>query len=274
MLLGSMGLLSLVVAALCLMLGGVGILAALGIFVGSFLGLLLLAFLFLWAVTAGVDQNVPQEKDSKFFRWVVKLYVPAIWTILRMKVEVRGKELLPKEGRMLLVCNHLSILDPVTLLGCLPECQLAFVSKKENADMFIVGNLMHRLMCQLVNRENDREALKTILKCIQMLKEDLVSVGVFPEGHCSEDGRLQHFRPGVFKIATKAQVPIVVCSLQNTNRVFHNILRLKSTNVPLHIVGVIPPEDFAGRTAVDISQWAYDRMLADLGPAFAPLDAE
>lgn len=272
MLLGTMGALSLVMAGLSLILGGVTVWAALGIFVGSFLGQLLLAFLFLWAVTAGIDQNVPQETDSKFFRWVVRLYVPAIWAILRMKVEVRGREKLPKQGRMLLVCNHLSILDPVTLLGCLPECQLAFISKKENADMFIIGNLMHRLMCQLVNRENDREALKTILRCIQLIKEDQVSIGVFPEGHCSEDGRLQHFRPGVFKIAAKAQVPIVVCSLQNTNQVFHNILRLKATPVPLHIVGVIPPEAFAGRTAVDISQQAFDMMLADLGEDYRPVD--
>lgn len=272
MLLGSIGAVSLVIAALCLVLSGVTVWAALGIFVGSFLGLVLLAFLFLWAVTAGIDQNVPQEKDSPFFRWVVKLYVPAIWAILRMKVEVQGREKLPKQGRMLLICNHLSILDPVTLLGCLPECQLAFISKKENGDMFIVGNLMHRLMCQLMNRENDREALKTILRCIQLIKEDQVSIGVFPEGHCSEDGRLQHFRSGAFKVATKTQVPIVVCTLQNTNRVFHNILRLKATHVPLHIVGVIPPEDFPGRTAVDISQLAYDMMLADLGESYRPVD--
>ena len=60
MLLGTMGALSLAIAALCLILGGVTGWAALGIFVGSFLGMLLLAFLFLWAVTAGIDQNVPQ----------------------------------------------------------------------------------------------------------------------------------------------------------------------------------------------------------------------
>lgn len=274
MLLGSIGLIALVIAALCLLFGGVSVLAALGIFLGSFLGLAFLAFLFLWAVTSRVDQSVPQEEDSKFFRFLVRLYVPAIWTILRMKIDVQGKEQLPKEGRMLVVCNHLSILDPVTLLGCLPECQLAFISKKENADMFIVGNLMHGLMCQLLDRENDRKALETILKCIQLVKNDQVSIGVFPEGHCSENGRLQDFRPGAFKIATKTQVPIVVCTLQNTNQVFHNILRLKKTRVPLHIVGVIPPEALGKRTAVDISQQVFGMMLSDLGPAFAPLDAE
>ena len=37
-------------------------------------------------------------------------------------------------------------------------------------------------MGQMLNRENDREALKTIVTCIRLLKDDEVSIGVFPEG--------------------------------------------------------------------------------------------
>ena len=270
MLLGSITILSAVAAVLWALLGGVGIPAAVGIFVGSCVGLLALAFLFLWAVTAVVKQEVPQEEDSKFYRWLTKLYIPAIFTILGMKIDLQGQELVPTEGRFLMVCNHLNILDPVLLLGCFPKAQLAFISKRENAEMFIIGNLMHKLMCQMINRENDREALKTILKCIQMIKEDQVSVCVFPEGYTSLDGKLHHFRSGVFKIATKTQVPIVVGTLKNTEKVFHNARRLKKTPVPMHVVGVIQPDTFGGRTAVDIGAQAYDMMLADLGEDFRP----
>ena len=274
MLLGSIGILSAVIGVLCAVFGGVSILGAVGIFVGSYVGLCILAFLFLWIATSAVRQDVPQEEDSKFYRWITKTYIPAVFTLLGMKIDLQGEDLVPKDGRFLMVCNHLNILDPVLLLGCFPKTQLAFISKKENADMFIIGNLMHKLMCQMINRENDREALKTILKCIQMLKEDKVSVCVFPEGYTSRDGKLHHFRPGVFKIATKAQVPIVVCTLQNTQKVFGNAKHLKKTPVPLHVVGVIQPDTFAGRTAVDIAQQAYDRMISDLGEAFRPEETE
>lgn len=274
MLLGSIGILSAVIGVLCAVFGGVSILGAMGIFVGSYVGLCILAFLFLWIATSAVRQDVPQEEDSKFYRWITKTYIPAVFTLLGMKIDLQGEDLVPKDGRFLMVCNHLNILDPVLLLGCFPKAQLAFISKKENADMFIIGNLMHKLMCQMINRENDREALKTILKCIQMLKEDKVSVCVFPEGYTSRDGKLHHFRPGVFKIATKAQVPIVVCTLQNTQKVFGNAKHLKKTPVPLHVVGVIQPDTFAGRTAVDIAQQAYDRMISDLGEAFRPEETE
>lgn len=274
MLLGSIGILALAIALCWGLLGGAGVLACGGIFVLGYIVLVLLAFLFLWAVTSAVDQEVPQEHDSKFYRWIIGLYVPAVMSLLRIRMDFQGQEKLPKDGRFLMVCNHLSILDPVVLLGCFPKSQLAFISKQENSAMFIIGNLMHKIMCQKINRENDREALKTILKCIQMLKNDEVSVCVFPEGYTSRDGKLHHFRSGVFKIATKAQVPIVVCSLQNTEKVFHNAKRLRSTDVRLHVIGVIRPEAFQGRTAVDISQEAYDLMLADLGEAFLPEDEE
>lgn len=274
MLLGSIGILSAVIGVLCAVFGGVSILGAMGFFVGSYVGLCILAFLFLWIATSAVRQDVPQEEDSKFYRWITKTYIPAVFTLLGMKIDLQGEDLVPKDGRFLMVCNHLNILDPVLLLGCFPKAQLAFISKKENADMFIIGNLMHKLMCQMINRENDREALKTILKCIQMLKEDKVSVCVFPEGYTSRDGKLHHFRPGVFKIATKAQVPIVVCTLQNTQKVFGNAKHLKKTPVPLHVVGVIQPDTFAGRTAVDIAQQAYDLMISDLGEAFRPEETE
>ena len=133
--------------------------------------------------------------------------------------------------------------------------------------MFVIGPMMHKIQCQLINRENDREALKTILKCIQILKEDKASVAVFPEGGIlSEDGKLHHFRPGEFKIAQKANVPIVVCTLKNTKDVVRNIKHLHPSSVEMKVVDVIPAEELKGVTAVDIAHRCYDLMAADLGP--------
>ena len=165
-----------------------------------------------------------------------------------------------------MVCNHINDLDPVTLLAYFKKSQLAFISKRENTTMFMVGKFMHKLMCQLINRENDREALKTILTCIRLIQEDEVSVAVFPEGYTSMDGKLHPFRSGVFKIAQKAKVPIVVCTLQNTNKVFANIRKLKPTDVHLHLLGVIPAEELVGVSAVEIGNRVHAMMAEDLGP--------
>ena len=238
------------------------------LFVGIGLGLMLAAFLFLWLVCALIDMDKPQEHDSKFHRVVTALYIEALKSLVGLKIETQGLEKTPKEGRILLVCNHQNESDPGILMHYFRDSQLAFISKKENQTMFIIGKLMHKLLCQLVNRENDREALKTILKCIQLIKDDEVSVAVFPEGGIKEKDKLNPFRHGVFKIAQKTGVPIVVCTLKGTSDLFDNMRKLKPTHVKLHLVDVIPAEDLKGRTSVDIGEQVYQMMLADLGDEY------
>lgn len=237
-------------------------------FAGFYLLGLLLAFLFLWICCAAVDLDKPQEEDSKFYRTLMYPYIEALISLVGVRLHTKGLEKTPKEGRFLLVCNHLFIADPGILLHCFKHSQLAFVTKKENQRLPIVAPIMHKILCQPIDRENDRAALKTILKCIQLLKEDKCSVGVFPEGYTSKDGKLHPFRPGVFKIAQKAGVPIVVCTIRNTRPIFKNLRKLKKTDVQLHLVGVIPPEEIKGLSTVEVSNRVYECMIADLGEEF------
>ena len=243
-------------------------------FAGGFLLLTLAAFLFLLIACAVVDPDKPQEKDSKFYRTVANLYIEAILTFARIRIETRGLEKTPKSGRFLLVCNHLHEADPVILLHYFKKSQLAFVSKQENHDMFIVGKIMPKLLCPLINRENDREALKTILRCIKLLKEDKVSIDIFPEGYIRPDRKFHEFRPGVFKIAQKANVPIVVCTIRDTHYVVKNFLRFKPSYVQLHLLDVIPAEALQGKTTVEIAEHIHAMMAEDLGDDYRPAETE
>ena len=243
-------------------------------FVGGVLALAVLAFLFLWIACQFVDQSKEQEHDSKFYRNMLMLYISAIKTVTRLHIHTEGLEKTPKDGRFMLVCNHTSLADPVVLLHCFSKSQLAFISKRENASMFVVGKVMHKMLCQTINRENDREALKTILKCIQLIKEDEASIGVFPEGYIHQDKKLHHFRSGVFKIAQKTGVPIVVCTLKITPAFFTNLPKLKRTDVELHLLDVIQPEQYAGMTTVALGNWVYQMMADDLGPELVSQEEE
>ncbi len=265
-----MGLALLASAGICAGAGGFESLNWLWLlpvgFAASLVGLIFLFFLVLWISCLFVDMEKPQEKDNTYFRFMsITAAQIAIW-VLRMRVHTKGLEKLPKHGRFLLVCNHINDLDPVTLLAYFGKRQLAFISKRENSTMFLVGKLMHKIMCQLINRENDREALKTIITCIRLIQEDQVSIGVFPEGYTSMDGLLHPFRSGVFKIAQKAKAPIVVCTIQNTNKPFRNIRHLKPTDVHLHLLDVLQPEAFEKLTAVELGNRIHAMMAEDLGP--------
>ena len=234
-------------------------------FLVGFLVLAALAFGIFVLVCAFIDPQKEYQQDGRWLRAMVRTYLHAVLTVLPVKLETQGLEKIPADGRILLVCNHLDNIDPAFLLHCFPKSQLAFVAKREAGSMFLVNKVMPRLLCQYINRENDREALKTILKCISLLKEDKVSIAIFPEGRINPYRKLAHFRPGVFKIAQKAQVPIVVCTLQNTNKVIGRLLKCKGTTVKLHLLEVIPAEALAGKQTTEIADRIYEMMAQDLG---------
>ena len=268
MLLKSIALLSALWTGVVFFVFDVTVPALIPVFAGMYLALGLLAFGFLCLVCALVDMDTYQENDSRFYRTVMNLYIEALVSLVLVKIHTEGLEKTPKTTRFLLVCNHLFLADPGVLLHCFPKSQLAFVTKKENQSMFIVGKIMHKILCQPIDRDNDRQALRTILKCIQLIKEDKVSIGVFPEGYTSKDGKLHHFRSGVFKIAQKTGVPIVVCTIQNTREIFKNLKKLRRTHVQLHLVDVIQPWDYKELTTVELADKVYEMMISDLGEEF------
>ena len=235
-------------------------------FFGTFVVLIILWFVLLLIMGAVVDVKKPQKKDNRFYRLVIHWTADALITLLRVKITTEGTEKLPKDGRFLLVCNHLNDVDPVILLTVFRKSRLAFISKRENDEKFLIGPFLHRILCQPINRENDRQALKTILKCIELLKEDQVSVGVFPEGYVSLDRLLHPFRAGVFKIAQKAGVPIVVCTLQNTYNVLPSIKKLKPVEVQVHLLDVISVEDVQAASTMELADRIHGMMAEDLGP--------
>ena len=234
---------------------------------GVFLGIILAVFLLMMVMCALVDLDKEETEDHPLYRNLIYMVADAAHTVLQVHVRTKGLEKIPTDGRVLLVCNHLNNADPVIIYHQVKKKQkLAFIAKREVGSMFVVGKFMHKMLCQRINRENDREALKTILKCIQIIKEDKASIAVFPEGGIKGGNVLHPFRHGVFKIAQRTQVPVVVCTLWGTQDVFHNGLRLKPTHVDFHVLGVIQPEEYQGLTAVELGKMAYSMMAEDLGP--------
>lgn len=234
------------------------------LFLGLLLGQFLLLFLTLVIWCACIDLTEPVEEDSPRDRKMLNLCVGFAMSLLRIRFHTTGREKLPAHGRFMLVCNHRSIADPVMLLAFARDSQLAFISKQENNGLLFVNKLMHRTLCQLLNRENDREALITILKCVDILKAEKASIAVFPEGYVSREGSLLPFRNGVFKIAQRAGVPIVVCTLRGTAPIFHNFWRGRRNHVYLDLLEIIPPEDLKGSTK-EVGDRIHAIMAKNLG---------
>ncbi len=173
-----------------------------------------------------VDPKKLLEKPSGYFRFLLNEFCRLALALGGVHVNVTGLEKVPRDSRFLLVSNHRFAFDPLVFYSSMPWADLAFLSKKENFSIFVVAQIMRKVLCLPVDRNNDRESLKSILKAIQFIKDDKASIAVFPESRTNRTADpLLPYRCGVFKIAQKANVPIVICSLVNSRAILRNMFR-------------------------------------------------
>ena len=228
-------------------------------FLGCFAALILLFLLILFFSCILVDMRKQVKRPSRYFLFLLHQFCRLSFFLGGVTLHTEGLEKVPTQGRFMMVSNHLLALDPMLFYHAFPNIELSFIAKKESFSFYIVSQIMHQILCLPIDRENDREALKSVLKAIEFLKEDRTSIAVFPEGYTSKTGQLQPFRNGTFKIAQKASVPIVVCTISNTRPILKNMFR-RHTDVFLTVHEVIPAEELAGKTTIEIGSRVHKIM--------------
>ena len=234
--------------------------------------LLLVAFVFGFVILHGLailimifTANLKKPpKGTKLFRFFIKTALPFVLRVVRVEVETKGTEKLPQNTPVLVVCNHQHDFDPVIMYSVFPDAHLAFIGKKDIYDERpVVARAMHRLECLPIDRENDREAAKTIIKAIKMLKDGVASIGLFPEGYVSKSCELLPFRNGSLKIALKSQVPVAVCVINNTREIAKNFFRRK-TKIQFRLLDVITSDRYEGMHTAELGEIIHNQMQTAL----------
>ena len=168
-----------------------------------------------------VNMKKEYNEDSKYFRFLLNNSTAIAVKLIRIHISLTGREKLPK-GRFLLVSNHRSKFDPILTWHVFAKENLSFISKPENFKVPVYGRIIHRCCFMPIDRENPRKALKTIQRAISLIKNDVASVAVYPEGTRNYGEGLLPFHAAVLKIAQKAEVPIVVMTVQGTYEIQKN----------------------------------------------------
>lgn len=223
-----------------------------GFFLAAYVCLWLLLALFLLALALAAGPVRPQKRRNAFYNAVVCYALGLATELGRIRVRVTGLETLPA-GRWLFVCNHRSNYDPLITSWLLRKREFAFITKPSVMRNFVSGRIVSRACYLGIDRENDREALRTILEAARLLKEDVVSFGIYPEGTRHAGDEMLPFRNGAFKIAQRAKVPIVAAAIRGTDSVYRNF-PWRSTEVQLKICAVMDAETVCGLSTIEIGE--------------------
>lgn len=236
------------------------------LYIGIFIAFILLQLL-VFVFTILFTDMKKEPKAENFFRFIVRHTLPILIFLARVRIGTEGCDKIPEDKNMLFVCNHQHDFDPVIIFSAFPMKKISFIGKKDILEeMPFVSKAMHLLSCLFIDRENNREAAKTVIHAINYLKEGDRSIGLFPEGYTSKTGDLQPLRNGSLKIALKSKVKIAVCVVDNMRAIPKNIGRRK-TVIKFRLVDVITPHVYENMTTAELGNLIHSKMetaLADM----------
>ena len=220
----------------------------------------------LWAFSTSLlvkDTDKPIEKEIPICRFAAVSVFGLLCSLLGLSVTVRGLEKLPEGERFLLVCNHRSGFDPVVLMNRLYKYQLSCIAKPSVMALPFIGKVAYGVGCLGIDRENDRNALKTILTAANYLKKDVCNICIFPEGTRSRTGEMLPFQAGSFKIAQRANAPVAVVSISGTEKVTKN-LPFRRTKVSVDIIELIPADKVKAMGTQDLAEYSQGLIAKSL----------
>ena len=179
------------------------------------------------------------------FYWLMHWVIgPLLTTVFRPWV--KGLENIPRSGPVIVVSNHLSLVDSL-FLPMMVDRQMAFLAK---SDYFtgkgLKGWLIRFFMTssgQLpIDRSGGKASEASLNAGLAVLAEGKV-LAIYPEGTRSPDGRLYRGRTGVARMVLEAGVPVIPTVMIDTDKV----MPLGSSLPKVHRVGVVigAPLDFS-----------------------------
>lgn len=167
----------------------------------------------------------------------------------------------------LIVSNHLSYLDVLTISSLYPSC---FVTSKEMKKTFFLGQLCLLGGCLFVDRKNKSNIHNEVRELTNSLNKRL-NVAIFPEARSTDGSEVIHFKRPLFQAAMDSGAKVLPMCLNyksingvETNRLNRDLmfwygdqpfldhaLKLfaqKKMVVELNVLDVIHPQEFPSKT--------------------------
>ena len=158
------------------------------------------------AVVALYIYTLVPEFLMRFLAWLL------VHTFYRVRAE--GLDNIPEEGPCILVCNHVSYVDPVVISACVRR-PIRFVMDHRIFRIPVLSFIFRTMRTIPIAPAKEDAALKdrAFAEAAKALEEGEI-VGIFPEGQLTATGELNRFRPGVQQMVATTPVPVIPMALR------------------------------------------------------------
>lgn len=176
----------------------------------------------------------------------------------KIKVQVIGKENIPKENGFMFFPNHQGLYD---VLAILESCErpFAFVIKKEASKIILLKQIIGAIGSISIDRDDLRQSMQVINQTAEEVKKGRNFL-IFAEGTRSKQGNKPGtFKGGSFKSATKAKCPIVPVALIDCFRPFDE-KSIKPITVKVVYLKPITYEEYKNMKTVEIAEMVKGRI--------------
>ncbi|MEE9578172.1 MAG: lysophospholipid acyltransferase family protein [Gemmatimonadota bacterium] len=189
----------------------------------AFGGVVLVSTIFfsLAAIVAGL---VRAKKGA--YDWVHRNWSRTVLRAAGVKVEVTGLENVRPGGAQIFVCNHQSMFDIWAMFATLPV-SLRFIAKKELSRIPVFAHAMRQAGHVFIDRTDRSQAAEAMRRAGERMKNEGLSLGLFPEGTRSRDGALGAFKKGTFALAIETQTTLVPIAVDGGAEIMPDGLRLR-----------------------------------------------
>jgi 1-acyl-sn-glycerol-3-phosphate acyltransferase len=163
-------------------------------------------------VLAGVNVLVAAYTYSVVPEFLFRLMC---WMLAHVvyRLDIRGRERIPKNGPAVLVCNHITFVDWL-ILSAATQRPIRFVMHHEFLKLPLTGRIFRDAkVIPIAGAKENAEVLDAAFDRIAEALKDGELVCIFPEGRLTRDGSLSPFRRGIERIIATTPVTVVPLAL-------------------------------------------------------------
>jgi 1-acyl-sn-glycerol-3-phosphate acyltransferase len=193
---------------------------------------------------------------------IERAWARALLAVSGVKIKVEGLEKIKEDGSYVFVSNHVSYMDTPVALASLPV-RFRFLAKRGLFQIPFLGWHLARAGHIRVPREDARAAVKTMTLAAQVVREQGISLLIFPEGGRTRTGEMRAFKEGAAFIAIKAGVPLVPIALKGTRKILpYGSGHVRSGTVTMRIGDPIPTTQASPHDRVRLTEELRHRIVA------------